>query len=115
MEGAAGSADKEMDVIRASISFKLNELSQTWVGIWQELLERGNLAEFIESLTKASNGFGKAITNLSAPLNLLLSLLSSAAQLVGELSGYFKGFAPVLGIAGISFAKNFGKPKLLAS
>lgn len=54
MENADGSADKEMENIRKSISYNLNELKQTWIGIWQELADRGDVVKVIDALTKLS-------------------------------------------------------------
>jgi TP901 family phage tail tape measure protein len=61
MEDAAGSADREMEIIRESISFKLNNLQQTWVGIIQGLIDRGDLGKLIDLLTQISEILGKII------------------------------------------------------
>lgn len=64
MEGAAGSADKEMDIIRDSLEFKINALKQTWVGTLQEITDRGDIGKFVDMLTKISEGLGDIISNL---------------------------------------------------
>ena len=61
MENAAGAADAEMEIIKQSISYKLNELKQTWVGILQEMIERGQINDLIDALIKLSENIGKVI------------------------------------------------------
>ena len=59
MTNAAGSADKEMTNIQQSITYKLNAISQTWVGILQQLINRGVINTFLDILLKLSNIFDK--------------------------------------------------------
>lgn len=61
MENAAGAADSEMEIIKTSISYKLNELKQTWVGILQEMIDRGQINDLIDGLIKLSENIGKII------------------------------------------------------
>ena len=58
MENAAGAADAEMSIIKESVDYKLNELKETWVGIWQDLLDRGDINTVIDLLTKLSEAIG---------------------------------------------------------
>lgn len=64
MENAAGSADKEMDIIRDSIEFKINTLKQTWVGILQEAINRDSFKNIIDALTDISEAIGKVTSNI---------------------------------------------------
>ena len=64
MEGAAGAADAEMDVIRDSIDFKLNELKQTWIGTLQDILQRDDIKELIDMLTSLSEALGGIVSSL---------------------------------------------------
>lgn len=61
MENAAGSADKEMEVIRDSIDFKLNALKETWVGIWQDILSTSVVGGVVDFLTKLSQIIGSNV------------------------------------------------------
>lgn len=61
MDQAAGSSDREMDTVRQSISYKLNELKQTWVGTAQAIIDRGDLGTVIQGLTKLSEAIGFVI------------------------------------------------------
>ena len=61
MDGAAGSADKEMSTVESSIDYKLNKLQQTWVGTIQNIVDRGDLGTAIDSLTKLSEAIGWVI------------------------------------------------------
>lgn len=58
MEDASGSADREMETIRQSLSFKINTLKETWVGTAQQMIDRGDFGKIIESLTKISEAIG---------------------------------------------------------
>ena len=64
MEGAAGSADKEMSIIRDSIEFKINALKQTWVSVLQDVADRGQIGGVIDFLTSVSEGLGSIVSNL---------------------------------------------------
>lgn len=64
MENAAGSADREMDIIRESLDYKVNALKETWVGLFQTLVDRGDIGKVIDLLTKASKTIGTIADNL---------------------------------------------------
>ena len=61
MENAAGSADREMSIIEQSLSYKINELKQTWVGNAQTMIDRGDFGKIIDNLTKLSEAIGFVI------------------------------------------------------
>lgn len=54
MKNAAGSANREMEISFDSIDYHLNKLQQTWVGIAQDLIDRGVVNEVIDALTSVS-------------------------------------------------------------
>ena len=101
MEGAAGSADKEMGIIRDSLEFKINALKQTWVGTLQEITDRGDIGKFIDVLTKISEGLGGIISNLG----ILKTALIGVGTVIGSqklgLLNYSKtnGFGGIIGNA----------------
>ena len=64
MENAAGSADREMDIIRDSLEFKINELKQTWVGMLTEVADRGGIGNIVDGLTNISEALGWIVSNL---------------------------------------------------
>ena len=64
MENAAGSADREMGIIRDSLEFKINALKQTWVGILTEITDRGELGNIVDDLTRISEALGTVASNL---------------------------------------------------
>ena len=64
MEGAAGSADAEMGIIKDSLEYKLNALKQTWVGTLQEITDRGDIGGVIDFLTSVSEGLGGIVSSL---------------------------------------------------
>ena len=74
MENAAGAADAEMDIVRDSLEFKINELKQTWVGILQDITDRGDIGKFIESLTAISDGLGGIISKVGVLKTALIGI-----------------------------------------
>lgn len=58
MEQSAGSAEAEMEAVESSIEFKINALSQTWVGTVQNLIDRGDIGTIVDGLTKISEAIG---------------------------------------------------------
>ena len=55
MAGSAGSAEKEMSVITESLTYKLNALKETGVGVAQNLFQRGDTATAVDGLTSLMN------------------------------------------------------------
>lgn len=51
MNNSAGAADKEMDIITNSLTYKLNALRETGTGIWQNLFKRDEIGGVIDDLT----------------------------------------------------------------
>ena len=70
MANSAGSADREMGVIEQSMEYKLNNLKQTAVGVFQNLLDRDDLKGAVDALT----GFLIIIDKLTEKLGLLPTL-----------------------------------------
>nr|DAJ60440.1 MAG TPA: hypothetical protein [Caudoviricetes sp.] len=67
MEESAGSSDKEMSIIESSLSYKANKLRESWTGIAQGFVDRGDLGKVIDALTKLS----EAIEFVTSKLGLL--------------------------------------------
>lgn len=51
MSNSMGDADKEMDVITHSLSYKINNLKETFTGIWQNLIDRGDVGAVVDTLS----------------------------------------------------------------
>lgn len=51
MEKSAGAADKEMEIITNSLTYKLNALRETGTGIWQNLFKRESIGGVVDDLT----------------------------------------------------------------
>ena len=64
MENSAGNAEAEMAVASESISFHLNALKETWVGVAQSLFDRGTITAAVDGLTLVSNGVKFLVDNL---------------------------------------------------
>ena len=51
MQNSAGAADKEMEIITNSLTYKLNALRETGTGIWQNLFQRESIGGIVDDLT----------------------------------------------------------------
>ena len=87
MTNAAGSADAEMSIIESSIDYKINKFKETWVGVAQELIDRGDIGKIVDGFT--------AISEAIALITKNIGLLGT----VGAVGG------------GILGAKNLGRSK----
>ena len=63
MSNAAGSADREMGIIEQSIDYKINRLKQTWVGLVQDLIDKGTLGKLVDALTTISEAIAHIVTH----------------------------------------------------
>lgn len=70
MANSAGSADKEMSIIMDSLDYKLNRLSETGVGISQNLFKRDDMKNIVDIL----NSVGTALDKLTNKLGLFGSI-----------------------------------------
>ena len=80
MDNAAGSADKEMETAKQSITYKLNELKQTWVGTVQDIANRKDLSLIMSGLSGVSKGLGFVI----GKLGLIPSIIAPIAVILGK-------------------------------
>lgn len=80
MDNAAGSSDKEMETAKQSITYKLNELKQTWVGTVQDIARRKDLALIVSGLTDISKALGFVI----GKLGLVPSLIVPITAILGK-------------------------------
>ena len=51
MSNSAGAADKEMEIITNSLTYKMNALRETGTGIWQNLFQRESVGGVVDDLT----------------------------------------------------------------
>ena len=91
MEEAGGSAEREMSIIRESLDFKVNALKQTWVGILQDLVDRGDIGKLVDGLIKVSEALG----NILSQTGLLKTAFIGLSTIIGSrrlnLFDYTKG------------------------
>jgi len=80
MDNAAGSADKEMETAKQSITYKLNKLKQTWVGTVQDIANRKDLSLIMSGLIGVSKGLGFVI----GKLGLIPSIIAPIAVILGK-------------------------------
>lgn len=98
---SAGSADREMEVIKDSVDYAKNELAETFTGIAQSSITRDFEKTILQSLTRVLDVLGDA----SSPLNGVLTTVSSIFEVVSKLVENL-GLIPSI-IAGISLSKSF--------
>ena len=84
MSHAAGSSEEEMATIESSLSYKLNNLQQIWVGVAQTIVDRGDLGIAIDALSGVSEGIGGVIKQLGLAKTAILAItgILSAKNLV---------------------------------
>lgn len=80
MDNAAGSADKEMETAKQSITYKLNELKQTWVGTVQDIANRKDLSLIMSGLI----GVSKGLCFVIGKLGLIPSIIAPIAVILGK-------------------------------
>ena len=88
MEDSAGNADAEMSIITESLEYKLNALSQTGVGIWQNLFPREDIGNAIDILTKLAGAVDKFTEKAG-----LLGTIGAGAGIIGLIRNFGKLFA----------------------
>lgn len=76
MDNAAGSADKEMETAKQSITYKLNELKQTWVGTVQDIANRKDLSLIMSGLINISKGLGFIIGKLGLIPSVIIPIIA---------------------------------------
>ncbi|WP_143321623.1 phage tail tape measure protein [Clostridium sp. HBUAS56010] len=96
MANSAGGAMQEMEVIYDSVEYKLNRLSQTGVGISQNLFNREDIKVVIDSL----NALGESLDFVTSKLGLFGS--------IGAIGGGFFGIKSGLDFASYSDKDGFG-------
>lgn len=80
MEGAAGSAESEMKIIQESLGFKINAFKQTWIGMLQKSIDRGDIGNWVDGLTNLSKGLDDVIDKFG----IFKSLIVSVAGVLGS-------------------------------
>ena len=76
----SSSSDKEMETAKQSITYKLNELKQTWVGTVQDIANRKDLSLIMSGLIGVSKGLGFVI----GKLGLIPSVIAPIAAILGK-------------------------------
>lgn len=80
MENAGGAADAEMTIIQESLDYKINNLRETWTGIFQNLIDRGTIGGIIDFLTTLSELIEKLTSNSTALSVAFSTVLASLTQ-----------------------------------
>lgn len=91
MGQSAGDADREMDVITNSLEYKINRLKETFTGIWQNLIDRGDLGAVIDAFSSVM-GVIDALTDQLGGLGTL--------AVGGGLFAIFKNFGKHIALDG---------------
>ena len=84
MANSAGAADKEMEIITNSLTYKLNALRETGTGIWQNLLSRESIGGVVSDLTTLLS----VVEKFTDKVGLLGTILSVGAFAIGITKAY---------------------------
>ena len=82
MATSAGAADKEMEIITQSLSYKLNALAETGTGIFQNLFQREDMGAVIDMLT----GVLSVLDAFTEKFGLMGTVLASGAIAMGIIN-----------------------------
>lgn len=108
LEKSAGSADKEMEIIRDSFDYKLNDIKESWVGFLQDLLGRDEIKNSLDALLNGSESLQKTLTALTPIVTVLINALSGLLNVISDINDMTGGlFSGVL--AGIAIFKSLQK------
>ena len=108
LEKSAGSADKEMEIIRDSFDYKLNDIKESWVGFLQDLLGRKEVKELLDALLNGSESLQKTLTTLTPIITGIVKTLSDLLNIISNINDATHGlFSGILG--GIIIFKTFQK------
>ena len=131
MSESAGAADREMDIIKNSLEYKINALKETFTGIWQNVFNRedlGNLVDFATGIAEVLDGiteklglFGSAIAAGGIAAGVMglanafkaFSAASGALTMVEALSGAFPGLSAAIGAFSTAMATTGGAAGVL--
>ena len=87
MNNSAGAADKEMEIITNSLTYKLNALRETGTGIWQNLFQRDDLGGVIDDLT-ALLGVVEALTEKIGLIGTVVGVGGGAVAIFKYLKAF---------------------------
>lgn len=131
MSESAGAADREMDIIKNSLEYKINALKETFTGIWQNIFNREDLgsvvdfatgiAEVLDGITEKLGLFGSAIAAGGIAAGVMglanafkaFSAASGALTMVEALSGAFPGLSAAIGAFSTAMATTGGAAGVL--
>lgn len=113
MEESAGSADKEMEKIRNSISYKINDLQQLWVGFIQDTFSRDAIKGAVSGLTAISEVFikmlqtpGVNVATLAGIGAAIIKIGSASKGAVGGVTKFSTAIRSMFGMATGADSKN---------
>lgn len=113
MENAAGSADKEMGVIRDSIDYKLNAIKQEWTGTLQDVLKRDDLKDLLDFILKISEGLGSVVSYLGLAKTAIIGISAVIGSKKLGLFQYKNGQGIRLGESGLGgLVQSHGQNKI---
>lgn len=84
MTNAAGSSENEMSIIEDSLTFKMNEFKTTWEDIVKGLIDRSDIGDIVDSLTKISEAIG-SVTDKLGLLGTAVTAGMGALGVTGKL------------------------------
>lgn len=102
MANSAGNAEAEMEIVRESVAYALNELKETFTSLAQSTITR----DFLKTLINSGTKLLETISDAAPVLNTLLSLIGGVTKAATGLVDTI-GLLPSI-LAGLSL-KNIGE------
>lgn len=96
MEQSGGSADKEMEKIRGSLTYKINALKETWTGFLMNLFNRKDFGNVIDSITDLSEDLAPTIEDLIPGIKTLVNLLNALLKPLSAIVSVAGPFLPYI-------------------
>lgn len=96
MEQSGGSADKEMEKIRGSLTYKINALKETWTGFLMNLFNRKDFGNVIDSITDLSEDLAPTIEDLIPGIKTLVNLLNALIKPLSAIVSVAGPFLPYI-------------------
>lgn len=98
MSNAAGSSDKEMEIIKDSIDYKLNALKESWVGFLQDALSREDTKELFDALIDGSKSLQESLITITPILTKFVEALSWLIETIAKFNSSTGGLAGLAGL-----------------
>lgn len=85
METAGGSAEREMNIIRESISYNINAIKEEWTQTLQEMIQKEDVVNLLKGALKVSESLGDVLSAFAPSLSDILDVIATVGSDLGEI------------------------------